>query len=98
MIARLNCKVIEEENVNLFKLSLISTSTILNMLSIYILMLRRMAYLYILHGARLGHTQHVEQLQDQLLDVLQGILLRHEVWVDLLLHLNVRDKRKKTPK
>lgn len=44
-------------------------------------------YLYVLHGARLGHTQHVEQLQDQLLDVLEGVLLRHEVWVDLLLYL-----------
>lgn len=44
-------------------------------------------HLHILHGARLRHTQHVEQLQDQLLDVLQGVLLRHEVGVHLLLHL-----------
>lgn len=57
-------------------------------------MLHRKSYLYILHRARLGHTQHVEQLQDQLLDVLQGILLRHKGWMDLLLYLNVTDKHK----
>ena len=51
-----------------------------------------MLHLHVLHGARLGNTQYVEQLQDQLLDVLQGILLRQEVWVDLLLYLNVGDK------
>lgn len=49
---------------------------------------RRTSHLHILHGARLCHAQHVEQLQDQLLDVLQGVLLRHEARVDLLLHLN----------
>lgn len=53
---------------------------------------RRLPHLYILHGARLRHAQHVEQLQDQLLDVLQGILLRREVRMDLLLHLNIGDK------
>lgn len=57
-------------------------------------MLYRKSYLYILHRARLGHTQHVEQLQDQLLDVLQGILLRHKGWMDLLLYLNVTDKQR----
>lgn len=59
-------------------------------------MLRRAPHLHVLHGARLGHTQDVEQLQDQLLDVLQGILLRQEVWVDLLLYLNVRDIKTET--
>lgn len=48
----------------------------------------RPSHLHVLHGARLRHAQHVEQLQDQLLDVLQGVLLRHEARVDLLLHLN----------
>lgn len=47
-------------------------------------------YLHVLHGARLRHAQHVEQLQDQLLNVLQGVLLGLEVGVDLLLHLNTR--------
>lgn len=46
------------------------------------------AHLHVLHGARLRHAQHVEQLEDQLLDVLQGVLLRQEARVDLLLHLN----------
>lgn len=60
----------------------------------HVTMLRKkMPYLHILHGARLGHAQHVEQLQDQLLDVLQGILLRQEGWVDLLLHLNIKRER-----
>lgn len=53
-------------------------------------------HLYILHRARLGYTQHVEQLQDQLLDVLQRVLLCREVWVDLLLHLNVTKRKKET--
>lgn len=48
-----------------------------------------------MHGARLGHTQHVEQLQDQLLDVLQGILLCREVWVDLLLHLSDKTREER---
>lgn len=47
----------------------------------------RVPHLHILHGARLRHAQYVEQLQDQLLDVLQGVLLRQEVGVHLLLHL-----------
>lgn len=51
-------------------------------------MCRRTSHLHVLHGARLRHAQHVEQLQDQLFDVLQGVLLRHEARVDLLLHLN----------
>lgn len=50
-------------------------------------------YLYILYGAWLSYTQHVEKLQDQLLDVLQSILLRRQVWMDLHLHLHVQDRQ-----
>lgn len=46
-----------------------------------------------MHSARLSHTQHVEKLQDQLLDILEGILLCCQVWVDLLLYLKVTEKQ-----
>lgn len=56
---------------------------------------KQRSHLYILHCPRLSHTQHVEQLQDQLFDVLQGILLCFQGWVDLLLYLEVGDKQEK---
>lgn len=44
-------------------------------------------HLHILDRAGLGHTEHVEELQDQLLHMLESVLLSRQVWVDLLLHL-----------
>ena len=44
-------------------------------------------YLHVVYGAWLGHTQHVEQLQDELFDVLQGVFCGCEVGMHLHLHL-----------
>lgn len=57
--------------------------------------MKRLQYLHILHRAGLRHAQHVEQLQDQLLNVLEGVLLRRQVWVDLLLYLKVTNGQKR---
>lgn len=41
-------------------------------------------HLHILHAARLSLTQHAEQLQDQILDVLQRLLLGLQVGMHLV--------------
>lgn len=46
-----------------------------------------MDHLDVLDGAGLSLTQHAEQQQDQLLDVLQRLLLGHQVRMHLIQYL-----------
>lgn len=50
-------------------------------------------YLHVLHSAWLSLTQHAEQQQDQLLDVLQRLLLGHQVRVHLVQYLQNTEQR-----
>lgn len=45
-------------------------------------------YLHVLYSAWLSLTQHVEQQQDQVLDVLQRLLLGNQVRMHLVQHLH----------
>lgn len=54
---------------------------------VYLCMCARVRHLHVLHCARLSLTQHAEQQQDQLFDVLQRLLLGLQVGVYLVQYL-----------
>lgn len=56
----------------------------------------RACYLHVLYSAWLSLTQHVEQQQDQVLDVLQRLLLGNQVRMHLVQHLHNTHKHRST--